>query len=157
MLCALGGIGLLASSVIVAAGGRIGPVAHTVPLSSWFGLLARRTVDPRRDAVPGAALAGAILVLVAAWLVTISWSRRRELPSAWLWLLGGCWALPLVIGPPMLSNDVFSYAAQGMLGIHGHSPYATTPSIVVREWVRRSRRSIRSGCSSTAPTARWRR
>jgi hypothetical protein len=30
------------------------------------------------------------------------------------------WAVPIVLGPPLLSNDVYSYAAQGELASHGY-------------------------------------
>ncbi|HEV8298069.1 MAG TPA: polyprenol phosphomannose-dependent alpha 1,6 mannosyltransferase MptB, partial [Acidimicrobiales bacterium] len=32
------------------------------------------------------------------------------------------WSLPIVLGPPLLSNDVYSYAAQGELGSRGYDP-----------------------------------
>ncbi len=119
--------GAVASCVIVVAGGRVGPIASTVPLSSWLGLLSRHAVNAHHNAVPGSVLAGGVLALIGVWLLALhrnqraSWSRRE------LWTLAGAWSLPLVVGPPLLSSDVFSYAAQGLLVAHGHSPYTASP------------------------------
>lgn len=37
------------------------------------------------------------------------------------------WALPIVLGPPLLSNDVYSYAAQGEIGSRGLDPTVVGP------------------------------
>jgi len=36
----------------------------------------------------------------------------------------GVWVLPLLVGPPLFSKDVYSYLAQGNLALHGLDPYA---------------------------------
>jgi hypothetical protein len=51
-------------------------------------------------------------------------ARRRDLdPSRRLRtvsLVIALWAVPVLLGPPLLSNDVYSYAAQGELASHGY-------------------------------------
>ena len=84
-------------------------------------------VNPQHAPLPGFVLVGAVCLLVAIWLLTwrwrhaIAWSQRR------LWILAGCWSLPLVVGPPLMSDDVSSYAAQGLMVSRGLSPYSVGP------------------------------
>ena len=44
-----------------------------------------------------------------------------------LWIVGSLWCLPFLLGPPLFSNDVYSYLAQGTLVHLGHSPYHEAP------------------------------
>jgi alpha-1,6-mannosyltransferase len=64
-----------------------------------------------------------ILLLCRAWLKII---RRivREPPGqigflSWILAL---WSTPLLVAPPMFSNDIYSYAAQGEMVSHHISP-----------------------------------
>ena len=38
------------------------------------------------------------------------------------------WMLPLLVGMPLASSDLYSYAAQAQLARHGLDPYTTTPA-----------------------------
>ena len=38
------------------------------------------------------------------------------------------WGLPLFLGPPVFSRDLYSYIAQGLLAHHGLNPYHVAPS-----------------------------
>jgi alpha-1,6-mannosyltransferase len=38
------------------------------------------------------------------------------------------WGLPLFLGPPVFSRDIYSYIAQGLLAHHGLNPYHVAPS-----------------------------
>jgi hypothetical protein len=40
------------------------------------------------------------------------------------------WSVPLLIAPPMFSNDVYSYAAQGEMVSHHISPYLYGPGVL---------------------------
>ncbi|MGB8385562.1 MAG: polyprenol phosphomannose-dependent alpha 1,6 mannosyltransferase MptB [Dermatophilaceae bacterium] len=80
---------------------------------------------------PGMALA-ATLTIVGAFLLLDSWLRLR--PSAahrpttrgTLWL----WVLPLLLAPPLLSFDSYSYAAQGAMVSQGLNPYTDGPGLL---------------------------
>ncbi len=60
------------------------------------------------------------------------WLRLGEGPGrpvAQLWRIGGLWAVPLTVIPPLASRDVYSYLAQGKLSHTGLSPYMFGPFI----------------------------
>ncbi|HEX4726981.1 MAG TPA: polyprenol phosphomannose-dependent alpha 1,6 mannosyltransferase MptB [Jatrophihabitans sp.] len=48
-------------------------------------------------------------------------------PTALRWMLTR-WMLPLLVGMPLASSDLYSYAAQAQLARHGLDPYTTTPA-----------------------------
>lgn len=62
-------------------------------------------------------------------LVTLAWIRlgrgvrAGEVPGRAVLLATGIWMLPLLISPPLFSNDIYSYLAQGDLSVHGMNPY----------------------------------
>jgi hypothetical protein len=122
--------GAAATALIVGAGGRIGPVRGSIPLSHWFGLLVDDTVDPRRNPFPGLLLTIGIAALVGVWLAVV----RLQLAERWTerqtWTLAACWGLPLALGPPLLSSDVYTYAAHGIMVERGYDPYVVGPSVL---------------------------
>ncbi|MFL5864455.1 MAG: polyprenol phosphomannose-dependent alpha 1,6 mannosyltransferase MptB, partial [Solirubrobacteraceae bacterium] len=63
-------------------------------------------------------------VLCCAWLGL----GRTLAPRRTLLLIAAAWALPLALGPPLFSRDVYSYLAQGTILRLGHSPYHTAPA-----------------------------
>lgn len=91
---------------------------------AWPGLVHYRTVSPP-SVVMAAALAAA--ALIAAWI----WLRRRAGRALRLRAAAGLaavWALLLTLGPPLLSNDVYSYAAVGRLTSADLDPYSVGPA-----------------------------
>jgi hypothetical protein len=69
-----------------------------------------------------------VILLVWAWLAIVRATRSPEGPTTGpVVLVMAIWALPLLVGPPLFSGDVFVYAADGQLVNHGLNPYATTP------------------------------
>ncbi len=124
----LAGAGAAAGCLIVVAAGRVGLARSTTPFTSWLGLLAGNQINPHRSPVPGLLLALGVCALVVVWLFTLRAMRGpRHGDSQW-WTLSWWWSLPFLLGPPLLSSDVFSYAAQGMLVAHGHDPYTSGPA-----------------------------
>ncbi|MDQ2750284.1 MAG: polyprenol phosphomannose-dependent alpha 1,6 mannosyltransferase MptB [Actinomycetota bacterium] len=124
---ALAFAGFLAASTVVIAGGRVGTVKATIPLTDWMGLLSaqgRRT----GDYLPGTLMLGGIIVLIALWIVAVRLIASGEGTERRVWGIAGAWAAPFVIGPPMLSNDVWSYAAQGLMQRNGLDPYKVGPA-----------------------------
>ena len=86
------------------------------------------------QAGPHARTAGYVSVFTGLVLLTLAWWRlgvsargtdggtRRVVRAAWLW------ATPLILTPPLFSNDVWSYVAQGQLVAQDRSPYVYTPA-----------------------------
>jgi hypothetical protein len=118
----------LAGSTALAIGGC---AAGALPAHDPF---AHTPVIEQLRATPAIALVVAytgLALLVVAWLFlgrlvgTPDGPRRRS-----LLVTLGLWALPLAVGPPMFSKDVYSYAAQGWLVQHGSSPYFWGPAAV---------------------------
>jgi hypothetical protein len=108
----------LAGSALLAAG-AYGAGAHPggdpgaglrgpgpVPGTFWLGL---------------AAGAAGLTILSIAW-----WHLKDEVTSPrWLLVTGGLWAVPLLAAPPLASRDVYAYACQGWVWLHGADPYTT--------------------------------
>jgi hypothetical protein len=119
--------GFAASAAIVVVGARIGPAPDAIPLGRWLGLIPNRSIAPR-DAVPGTLMIAAIGALILLWLLTMLIVRKRDVAEAHVWALGGIWALPFVLGPPLLSTDVYGFAANGLLARAGQDPYSHGPA-----------------------------
>jgi hypothetical protein len=119
--------GFAAGTLVVAAGGRLGTSRTVIPLTSWLGLMSVRRRDDG-DTVPGILMLCGIVALLLLWLVAVrlrhtgAWTERR------LWCVAAAWVTPFAIGPPMLSNDVWRYAADGLLLRRGLDPYSVGPS-----------------------------
>ena len=80
-----------------------------------------------------------LVLLVVAWLVLgrllLTGSTSGYLPAggpvvspARLRTMVIGWMLPLLVGMPLASSDLYSYAAQAQLVRHGLDPYTTTPA-----------------------------
>src|SRR5437763_2808716 len=68
-----------------------------------------------------------VLLLVWAWIAVVRATRSPAGPTIRpVLVVMAVWVLPLLIGPPLFSGDVFVYAADGQLVNHGMNPYATT-------------------------------
>lgn len=83
---------------------------------------------PANVAVPvGAASMTLGLVLVlGAWLV-LGLILRRGASLRPLIRIAVTWSAPIVLGPPLFSRDVYSYAAQGLMVTRHVNPYANGP------------------------------
>jgi hypothetical protein len=119
--------GFLAASLTVVAGGRVGTVKSVIPLTTWLGLLSRNG-HRAGDYLPGSLTLAGIIALVLLWLLAIRLHHSGTTTDAQVWWVCGAWTTPFVIGPPLLSNDVFTYAAQGLLLRNGFDPYSVGPS-----------------------------
>jgi hypothetical protein len=95
---------------------RVEPGVHG---PSWLGLLGIARTDTALDVASGATLGGFLLLAVSTAVVLI----RR--PSVrWAGVVGTVSALPLLIGPPVGSLDVYAYAGQGQLLTKGIDPFS---------------------------------
>jgi len=102
------------------------------------GMFAGAYPQHRKDFSLSRALSITELATIGAYgglvLLVVAWSRLgrlvgtpggpdvRELRRM---LVG--WAAPLMVAPPLFSKDVYSYAAQGAMVLHGADPYASGP------------------------------
>ena len=70
-------------------------------------------------------------ILAYAW-----WKARDRVPNG-RWALGtaALWAAPFLVVPPMGSRDVYSYACQGYLYVHGMSPYTHGVDALSCPWI----------------------
>jgi hypothetical protein len=69
-------------------------------------------------------------ILVAAWAVVGMRARAGRLTTRQAWLLLGAWGIPLLLGPPLFSRDLYSYIAQGLIAHSGLNPYSVGPSVL---------------------------
>lgn len=102
------------------------PTRHTAIL--WPGF---STWAPTGGS-PVAALGSmvALVVLLTAW-----WQLRAARVSVrWWWVTAALWFTPLLASVPLLSRDVYSYAAQGLLWQHGLSPYEHSVGELESPW-----------------------
>lgn len=73
-------------------------------------------------------LYGGMASLVAAWLLLGRAVAHERVAVRSLWAIAGLWTLPLLLGPPLFSHDLYSYLAQGTLVHLGLDPYHQTPA-----------------------------
>jgi alpha-1,6-mannosyltransferase len=115
---AWGGLGTAGSVLVALAGTRL--AAHDV-ITWWLH-------PDLTHGVADAMLYAGLAAICAAWLgVGASLSRVTHRQ---LWLLGALWTLPVLLGPPIFSRDVYSYLAQGELLHLGLDPYRDPPVVL---------------------------
>jgi len=123
---ALGAAGAIGMVLITVSGVAVGPTGPTGS-SVERGIL---TVVPKGTAgtVLGVVTMTAGLALVlGAWLV-LGLLLKRGAALRPLNRIACVWAAPLLIGPPIFSRDLYSYAADGLM-VHRHiSPYEFGPA-----------------------------
>ena len=71
-------------------------------------------------------------LLIIGWLGLGAWARRRESSSVPISLIGALWCLPLALGAPLFSRDIYSYLAQGTMAHLGINPYHAAPAALGR-------------------------
>jgi alpha-1,6-mannosyltransferase len=94
-----------------------------------------------------------VALLAAAW-----WQLRHLLPrltTRTVLLVTGVWALPLLLGPPLFSRDVFAYAGQGNLLAYDIDPYTYGPVAVGGKWMFGVDDAWRSSPSPYGPVWLW--
>ncbi|MGA2528152.1 MAG: polyprenol phosphomannose-dependent alpha 1,6 mannosyltransferase MptB [Acidimicrobiales bacterium] len=116
----------LAGSLLVTISG---PLLSNSGTGNWWFLV---RIPPGHAANTIGAYVG-IVALSAAWLGT--GRRLKREPStrpAELWVLGALWSVPLFVGPPLFSQDMYSYLAQGTILHLGLDPYHVAPVVLGR-------------------------
>lgn len=115
--------GLLGSALVAVGGLGAGSLPRPAP-GAWWGvdLLARSAAGRAAGLV---LFAAGSLVLVACW-----WRVRRVLDDVGARAVHRAallWSLPLAVGPPVASRDVYAYAAQATIVVRGFDPYVLGP------------------------------
>jgi alpha-1,6-mannosyltransferase len=127
-LVGAGALGAVGATLVVLTGGRLalGPVV--TPPTAWFGLL-----DPvaanQPSLLPAVLILGAAL-LAGAWWWVCRCCQRGELSVRGVAALIACWSAAPLVGPPILSLDVYSYVAQGVMVSAGFDPYTAGPALL---------------------------
>lgn len=97
-----------------------------VPVLGWF-----QAAGPGGSRGPGF-IVGPAIMFIGVMLLLDSWLRLRPAPGkralsrGTVWL----WSLPLMVAPPLLSFDAYSYAAQGEMVHRGFNPYEVGPAVL---------------------------
>lgn len=129
-------LGLVASIAIAFGASQFGsPFALKLPGAWFFGVPSITTPPDRNMLLSLVASYGGMLLLIRAWLhmlkvVSPSRTGLRPLPVVALGLVAALWCIPLLVGPPLLSQDVYSYAAQGLMVVKGINPYHHGPDVL---------------------------
>jgi alpha-1,6-mannosyltransferase len=72
-----------------------------------------------------------IVLICRSWLaIHRSLAKGGETRTRWLALILAGWSVPLLIAPPMFSDDIYSYAAQGEMVSHHINPYLYGPGVL---------------------------
>lgn len=129
--CLWGALGLAGSTLLTLTGARLaGTVVLTTPGAKpelwWF---APQLVSSQSAAQ--ALFYVGVGALVIAWVALgIQISRSRAPSLRLLFAIGALWCVPLALGAPLFSRDVYSYLAQGTILHLGYSPYKVAPSFL---------------------------
>jgi hypothetical protein len=160
-------VGLLArwgAFVLCAIGGLIGTVLIVASAPVWYLSEPSWRLTVPGIPHPGTSIQATSTFIVGLVFMGLSWvaligraerapiSRRARLAA--VVLVGAIWCVPVLLGPPMLSNDVYSYASQGEMASRGLDPTATGPYSMLRgRWVWQVDQIWRSAPAPYGPVA----
>ena len=125
-LYVIGALGFFASVLVVIGGimaGAAGPgggrmwAVPAVPVRPTVSLLPALLV-----------YYGGLILLVRAWLLLRRHHLSHGLRLATVALLVVVWSIPMLLGPPLGSRDVYAYAAQGRMADQGLDVYDQGPA-----------------------------
>ena len=115
-------VGLLGYAGMVVTGTRLGPLPNPPTGVWWFSLPAGHTGLLR------VAFYVSTVLAVAGWAAvgTVAWKGRLGTKAAVGVLTA--WSVPLLLGPPLFSKDIYSYVGQGLIAHRGLNPYSVPPA-----------------------------
>jgi alpha-1,6-mannosyltransferase len=122
-------LGGFAASLTMALSGSPLLVGYDGPtVRWWFG----PALPPRAGQLGNYLVCYAGMIgLSTAWLLVLRRLRRgAAVRPLDLIGVGSLWSLPLLVGPPLFSRDVYSYLAQGTLAHLQLSPYQYPPAVL---------------------------
>ncbi|HXQ91037.1 MAG TPA: polyprenol phosphomannose-dependent alpha 1,6 mannosyltransferase MptB [Acidimicrobiales bacterium] len=117
-------VGCAGSLGLALTGTRVGSIPDPGHMLWWFA------VPDAGDVVLGLLFYLSVTLLVIAWLGVGQRARSGALTTKQAWLLLGLWAIPLALGPPLFSRDLYSYMGQGLVAHSGLDPYAVGPAVL---------------------------
>ncbi len=120
LLC-FGVLGFVLASVVLVLGSQVGAAEPTRPLTTW--LLLQSAGHARRGALRPALFVVAVVALVLVWLALAGYVRRHPQRPERVWRVAAAWAVPFVVGPPLLDTSVYVRAAAGLLQRRGLDPF----------------------------------
>jgi len=123
-------------TVLSALSGIVGATVIAASAPQW-----RLAVPTWRLSIPGIAQPGTstqstsffllgLILLALGWLGLVYRAGRIADPRRAVIIVGAVialWAIPVSLGPPLLSNDVYSYVAQGEMASRGIDPSSVGP------------------------------
>ncbi len=124
----IGALGFVASVLVVVGGTLAGAADPGGPGRLWA--VPAVPVRPSVDLLPALVVYfGGMIGLVRAWLLLRREHLTRSAGVPLLVVVGliVVWSIPLVVGPPLGSRDVYAYAAQGRLADEGYDVYDEGP------------------------------
>jgi alpha-1,6-mannosyltransferase len=127
-LRSIAALGFIATTLVVVGGALAGAAA---PGDAWrLWSVPAIPVTPSAELGPALlAYYGGLIILVRAWLLLRRHHLTREtLGVGAVVVVVVIWALPLLVGPPLGSRDVYAYAAQGRMVEQGLDPYTEGPA-----------------------------
>jgi alpha-1,6-mannosyltransferase len=115
-------VGLVGYVGMVVTGTRLGPLPNPPSGVWWFSLPAGHLGLLRILFYLSTAVA------IAGWVGVgrVAWRGRLTVKSAVGVLC--VWSLPLLLGPPLMSKDIYSYIGQGLIAHRGLNPYTVPPA-----------------------------
>jgi alpha-1,6-mannosyltransferase len=116
------GIGTLGSIGLALVGTTLGAIPRPGDDRWWFH------VNAGGSTVARLGFYGCVVLLLAGWVGVGYHARGGRLSDRRAWVILGLWGVPLLVGPPLFSRDIYSYIGQGMLAYHGFNPYSVPPS-----------------------------
>jgi alpha-1,6-mannosyltransferase len=125
--------GLLASMAITYGASQLGsPFALKAPGAWFFGIPSITTPPGPKVLLSLVSSYGGMLLLLRAWFdmvraVSPTRAGGRPVPLAALAVVAALWMIPVLVAPPLFSQDVYSYAAQGQMVTQGINPYVHGP------------------------------
>ncbi|MBI2704196.1 MAG: polyprenol phosphomannose-dependent alpha 1,6 mannosyltransferase MptB [Actinobacteria bacterium] len=131
LITVLSAVSGLVGTLLIAASA---PVWRLAP-PSWR-LVVPGVPHPGSSFVNASFFTAGLVLLGFGWVGLIG--RAERLPGSerrkWVTVLavGLLWTLPVLLGPPLLSNDVYSYVAQGEMASRGFDPTAVGPVVLGR-------------------------
>ena len=120
--------GLVSTMAITYGASQFGSPFTLKVTGAWFFGVPSITTPPGHNVLVSLVCSyGGMFGLIRAWLemlrtVSPSRSDQRPVPVAALAVVASLWVLPLLIGPPLFSQDLYSYAAQGAMVTQGINP-----------------------------------
>jgi hypothetical protein len=116
--------GVVATATTVVGGALAGASGAPRATGWWEWTVPLIPVQPTSPIIPALGLFYAgIILLCRAWLWLRQAVRYRQLRSVHVIALAALWAVPLLLGPPLASRDVYSYIGTGEIAAAGRDPY----------------------------------